>query len=251
MWIENQKPWLLAHRAASSHAPENTLAALTLAKEQGARWVEFDVQLTKDGHTVIMHDAKLDRTTDGTGLVIDFTLNELQQLDAGSWLHAKYTGERIPTLHEWLHCAKELGMSLNLELKASGRNNSALVTAVYAILQQTEYSDLNILVSSFSLSCVRKMAKLDPTIPVAYIVDFWPFLTWRVIKKLVPSLYSIHLNHKLVNSRRVHKIHAYDLKVLVYTVDDPTMAEKLFNEGVDGIFTNDIPQLTNFLQSHA
>jgi glycerophosphoryl diester phosphodiesterase len=92
----------IAHRGASSYAPENTFAAFDLALRQGARHIELDVQATRDGHIVVIHDDTVDRTTDGSGLVTSQTLEALQALDAGSWFGAQFTGERIPVFDEVL-----------------------------------------------------------------------------------------------------------------------------------------------------
>src|SRR4051812_26195793 len=89
-------PPLIAHRGASSEAPENTLAALKLARGRGANWVEVDVKLTQDGVPILMHDDTLERTTDGTGKVADTSWATIQTLDAGSWFDKKFRGERVP-----------------------------------------------------------------------------------------------------------------------------------------------------------
>lgn len=94
--------YTIAHRGASGYAPENTFAAFDIAAEMNADFIELDVQLTKDGQIVVIHDDKVDRTTDGSGFVKDFTLKKLQSLDAGSWYGAEFKGERIPLLEEVL-----------------------------------------------------------------------------------------------------------------------------------------------------
>ena len=130
-------PWLVAHRGASAYAPENTVPAFTLAAEQGATYVEFDVQLTKDGRVVCLHDTSLERTTDveavfpdrgrpgaagrgPTWMLEDFTLDEIKRLDAGAWFDAKYRGTRIPTFGETIDALR--GRSgLFIEVKAPER----------------------------------------------------------------------------------------------------------------------------------
>jgi glycerophosphoryl diester phosphodiesterase len=95
-------PRIIAHRGAKANAPENTLVAFKRAYDEGARWVEFDVKLTADGHPVLIHDEMLERTTDGRGEVRTKTLAEIQALDAGSWFAKAFAGERVPTLAEAL-----------------------------------------------------------------------------------------------------------------------------------------------------
>lgn len=110
----------VAHRGYSSLAPENTMAAFELAMEQAqVQWIELDVQLSRDGYPVVIHDYRLERTTNGKGFVKDMTLHELKQLDAGSWKSKKYAGERIPTLAEVLERIRGR-VKLNIELKTTG-----------------------------------------------------------------------------------------------------------------------------------
>lgn len=108
--------YTIAHRGASGYAPENTFAAFDIAAEMNADFIELDVQLTKDGQIVVIHDDKVDRTTDGSGFVKDFTLKKLQSLDAGSWYGAEFKGERIPLLEEVLkRYHSEIGFLIELK----------------------------------------------------------------------------------------------------------------------------------------
>src|SRR5690625_4265485 len=123
---------VVAHRGASGYAPENTLAALRLARERGADMAEIDVRQTADGALVVLHDASLRRTTDvaeiyphrRTWNVRDFTLAELRRLDAGSWFGARFAGERIPTLQECLQVLREEGLGALVELKVQRRDRA-------------------------------------------------------------------------------------------------------------------------------
>ena len=115
--IQGQNMLAIAHRGAPMLAPENTLAALRLAHSSGATWVECDVQLTRDDVPVIIHDETLDRTTNLSGKLCDYTYKQIQECDAGSWFSERFSSERIPTLTQWLQLAAELGLSINLELK--------------------------------------------------------------------------------------------------------------------------------------
>ncbi len=111
---------VIAHRGASGHAPENTLAAFRKAVSLGAPFIETDLQLSRDAHFVAIHDATVDRTTGGHGAVHDLTLAELHRLDAGSWFGSEFAGERIPTLEEILDFSKKHDVVFYLELKPSG-----------------------------------------------------------------------------------------------------------------------------------
>ena len=108
---------VIGHRGAAAAAPENTLASLRKAKELGASWVEFDVKLTRDGVPILMHDERLERTTNGRGEVAQATLAELQELDAGGWFGPAFRGERVPTFEAALGLCAELGLGINVEIK--------------------------------------------------------------------------------------------------------------------------------------
>ena len=110
-------PRVIGHRGAAAAAPENTLVSLQKAKELGASWVEFDVKLTRDGVPILMHDERLERTTDGRGEVALTTLNDLQKLDAGGWFGPAFRGEPVPTLEAALALCAELGLGINVEIK--------------------------------------------------------------------------------------------------------------------------------------
>ena len=111
---------VIAHRGASGHAPENTLAAFKRAVALGATFIETDLQLTRDSRLVAMHDATVNRTTNGQGKVHDLTLMELRRLDAGSWFGSEFAGERIPTMDDILEFSKKHDVVFYLELKPGG-----------------------------------------------------------------------------------------------------------------------------------
>lgn len=121
---------VIGHRGASIEAPENTMAAFTRALDLGADGIEFDVQLTADGHAVVLHDAVLDRTTNGSGPVFDVDLDEVRALDAGSWFGPDFVGERVPLLDDVLALPAEV---FELEIKTWGR---AVLDAVLAAVDR-------------------------------------------------------------------------------------------------------------------
>ena len=128
-------PRVIGHRGAAAVAPENTLASLRRAKELGAGWVEFDVKLTRDGAAVLIHDERLERTTDGRGEVARTTLAELRKLDAGAWFDPAFAGERVPTLGDALALCGELGLGINVEVKpCPGREAETARVAVETLL---------------------------------------------------------------------------------------------------------------------
>jgi glycerophosphoryl diester phosphodiesterase len=112
-----RKPWVIAHRGASGHAPENTLAAFERAVALGARFIETDLHLSRDARFVAIHDATLERTTNGTGNVRDSTLAEIRRLDAGMWFDREFMGQKVPTLEEIIEFAAQHDVIFYLELK--------------------------------------------------------------------------------------------------------------------------------------
>jgi len=155
------RPFVLGHRGASHAAPQNTLAAFRKAADVGADGVELDVHLSRDGVPVVIHNDSVDATTDGTGLVRDMTLVQLQALDAGAHFDAAFAGERIPTLEEVL---AEVGMRLltNIELKAG--QTSALVPAVVELVRRMGMAT-RVWFSSFKPYALYRARALAPEIP--------------------------------------------------------------------------------------
>src|SRR5579862_6026518 len=121
---------VIGHRGAAARAPENTLAGLRCAKALGCAWVEFDVRLTGDGALVLCHDPRLDRTTNGSGLVSAMSLAAIRELDAGRWFDASFAGEKVPTLEEVLVLAGELDLGANIEIKSDRGREYATAAAV-------------------------------------------------------------------------------------------------------------------------
>lgn len=111
------RPIIYGHRGASQYAPENTLASYNRAIEMGADGIEIDVHKSKDGHLIVCHDERVDRTTNGQGYIKDLILKEIKSLDAGSWFSKEFSGEKIPLLEEVLEFVKDKDILLNIELK--------------------------------------------------------------------------------------------------------------------------------------
>lgn len=220
----------IAHRGASFLAPENTLAALKAAKKRGAQWVECDVQLTRDHHPVIFHDATLDRMSNGTGYVSQSSLAKIQSLDC--------EGEKIPTLLEWFIACRELKMNLNLEMKAHTQNQAKrLAECVLRDLQKSHFPLSKLLISSFYLNCPLEIIKRNKKIRVAY--NAHSTITQKMIERLSKMhFFSVHQHYLLLNDKVVNNIHQNNLFSLAYTVNDLKTAKALRKMGVDAIFTD-------------
>ncbi len=157
-----ERPLIIAHRGFSAIAPENTLVAQRMAAELGVDLIECDVHRTKDGQIVVMHDATVDRTTDGSGALAEMTLAELKALDAGSWKGPKYAGERVPTLAESLELIGERAR-LIIEIKAEG-----IADEVLRVVEECEALD-RVVIFSFDYETVCRARELRPELPCLWL----------------------------------------------------------------------------------
>ena len=229
---------LIGHRGVASLAPENTLAGVRKAAELGLKWIELDVTLLGDGAAVMFHDPRLNRTTNGTGHLKKHSLASIKALDAGSWHSSEWQDEPVPELLETLVLIKSLGLGLNLELKPNRCNLHTLVSRVVTALNQVEFPEDKLLVSSFShKSLVLFRGQSDQRLGCLF--ERLP-VSWRHKAKQVNAV-SIHVNaNKLTESQaRVIKQHGYEL--YCYTVNDKPLFETLKAWQVDGVFS-DNPQ---------
>ena len=159
---------VIAHRGASGHAPENTLAAFKRAVALGASFIETDLQLSRDAHFVAIHDDTVNRTTNGQGKVHDLTLADLRRLDAGSWFGSEFAGERIPTLEEILEFSKRHDAVFYLELKPTGAwgGEHALIGA----LRQTGEIARTIVIS-FDAGILEALRRIEPTLMTGLLFE--------------------------------------------------------------------------------
>jgi glycerophosphoryl diester phosphodiesterase len=219
-----------AHRGASHVAPENTLSAMAAAVEAGAEFAELDVRLTRDSQVVLMHDRTVDRTTNGTGELWDFSLSELRELEAGSWFSEEYAGEPIPTLREVIRFARGR-LKLNIEIKIS-REEPAIAAAVVDIIRSEECGE-DCMVTSFSRETVEEVKRIAPEIRTGFVFgsDYPDDVfdgSWDVLS----------CNHEVVDSLFVARVKQSGKSVHVWTVDDRELMLKLIELGVDGIISN-------------
>lgn len=226
----------IAHRGASNYAPENTLAAFLKAQELGADYLECDVHLSKDGELIIIHDDKLDRTTNGTGYVKDYTLAELKEVDAGGKFHESFAGEQLITLNELLEqFYGEIGLLIELK---NPKMYPGVEEKVAELL--SEYRALSgIIIQSFDIESMRKMSDLVPQLEVALLMK-------RSIKKMPEELIKdftsfatyINFNVSYANKRLVNQIHKHGGKVLVWSTKDQRRIDKAYQYQVDGIISD-------------
>ncbi|HEU5367421.1 MAG TPA: glycerophosphodiester phosphodiesterase family protein [Ktedonobacterales bacterium] len=221
-----------AHRGASGHSPENTLLAFRYAFELGADAIECDVQLSADGAPVIIHDSTVDRTTNGKGIVVQLSLEQLRRLDAGA-------GEQIPELREVLALCREQRKLVNLEIKADTLEQAQRTAQVVGkVLETGGYHDLA-LVSSFWLPCLPSLKNAFPQVRTATLHSG---ARWRLLNMITAARAAgadaLHPDVRLVSRALVEHAHAAGLQVNVWTIDQPKRMQRLASWGVDGIFTN-------------
>jgi glycerophosphoryl diester phosphodiesterase len=227
--------WRIGHRGACGHAPENTLASIEKALAFGVDGFEFDIQLSKDGEPMVIHDDTLERTTNGTGLVADYTMAELQQFDAGQ---GKAENQTIPSLKDVIALVDKR-CRLFIELKAEHSTVPVVEQITHSVLEQGwDYDQFYIcsfdhlqLLSVRTMNTRIRTCALFAGIPVTLAAMAIDAGAWSIN----PCIH--HISQRLVDDA-----HRRGLKVLTWTVNRPEHIEKAHRLGVDGIFS-DFPDL--------
>jgi glycerophosphoryl diester phosphodiesterase len=232
-------PWVIAHRGASGHAPENTMAAFRRAVELGARFIETDLHLTRDAQFVAIHDSTLERTTNGHGSIHDMTLAELRQLDAGQWYDREFRGEKIPTLDEVLAFSRENDVVFYLEIKYDVA--WGMYHTLVAAIRKAENAARTIVIS-FDPSTIAAIRRVDPSIMVGLLADETDQAARPDLVKTATQAGARQLciHSSLLAGDTVDRAHAADLHVVTWTINDAEGMRMALRVGVDGIMT-DIP----------
>lgn len=230
---------IIAHRGASGEAPENTLAAIALAIAQGADAIEIDVHLCQ-GQLVVIHDHHVDKTTNGSGPVTDFTLADLQQLDAGN-------GEQVPTLWQVLELAAAR-VEFNIELKGHG-SDEPLPALLQQAITELGYRPEQFIVSSFHHPMLARFHRNAPQYAIGALTACCPLDLAQFATDLDAD--TLHVEAEMVSQELVADAKARGLAVYVYTVDRPKLLQELQSLGVDGVFTNYPMRSRDFLQHHS
>ncbi|MEK5060360.1 glycerophosphodiester phosphodiesterase [Paenibacillus sp. FSL H7-0326] len=230
----------VAHRGYSSLAPENTMAAFELAMEQAqVQWIELDVQLSRDGYPVVIHDYRLERTTNGKGFVKDMTLHELKQLDAGSWKSKKYAGERIPTLAEVLERIRGR-VKLNIELKTTGDMYPHMPAAVLRELFG-RWNEADYVITSFDRRSLVKVKLIHRFARTGLIINAYPPDLARQLIELKCDLLSIGYPH--VNKQLISDMKKSGIDVMAWTVDSSRIMRNLAVIDQDIMLCTNNPEL--------
>jgi glycerophosphoryl diester phosphodiesterase len=228
---------IIAHRGASGHAPEHTFAAYDRAVAMGADYLEQDLQVTADGELVVMHDPTLDRTTDGSGPVAAHTLEQIQQLDAGSWFGPEFAGERVPTLDQVLtrygHAQRYY-----IETKAPEIEERLVALLARHGLIEPAAATWQVLIQSFSQASLRTIERLEPRLPRIQLVSaLGPALLDR-LDEVREYAAGIGPARALVDQDLVTAAHAHGLAIHPYTYKTREDHEQALTLGVDGGFSN-------------
>jgi glycerophosphoryl diester phosphodiesterase len=231
------RPTIFAHRGASAHAPENTLAAFQMAVEHGADAIEFDVKLSADGHVVAHHDNTLERTTNGKGPLNRYSLAELKKLDAGAWFGEQYRGERIPTLAEIFEAVGDK-LFMNIELTNYATPFDRLVEKVAELVERYHMNE-RVLYSSFFPHNLIRAGALTPGLPRGQLALPGPSGWWQRRWGSFLHLQADHPFSADVSAASISRSHARGRHVYVWTVNDPDEMRRLQILGADGIFTDD------------
>ncbi|WP_373948089.1 glycerophosphodiester phosphodiesterase family protein [Vibrio pomeroyi] len=230
---------ITGHRGAASLAPENTLVSIEQAAKAGAKWIEIDTQLSADGTPMVFHDKTVNRCTNGTGNIADLDLTALKALDAGSWFSSEFAGTTIPTLSEALDKCLELDVTLNLEIKIyDDKAIQPLVEKVAALIEQKQFPIEKLLISSFKKEALSLCQQMMPEVKRGFICEVWNNFSLESLKSL--DLYSIHIDHRILDEKTAKAIKASGAVLKIWTLNDPQLAAKYFNLGVDNIIT-DVP----------
>jgi glycerophosphoryl diester phosphodiesterase len=235
---------IYGHRGSLGVMPENTLLGFRHALELGVDGIELDVQLTKDGEVVVIHDETIDRTTDGTGYLKDYTLKELKQFSAGAkfsnlkqYEKETWEKERIPTLAEVMELIAPYQVELNIELKTNVFPYEGIEEKVRAIVDQFDYVGKTIY-SSFHLPSILKMKKIEPAAKIAWLLQYPLSRPIEYVQSL--ELEGLHLHKKVLLERKGE--YTGDFGIRVWTVNDEKEIEQLAKmNDVEAIMT-DFPE---------
>lgn len=224
----------IGHRGAAGHAPENTLVSMRKAMEIGVHGLEFDIHRTRDGVLVVIHDATVDRTTNGKGTVGELTLAELRQFDAGSWMAPGFAGEPIPTLEELAQAVPD-PIRLFLEMKAGNDVYPGIEEQVAQFLQERNLVNRTN-VSSFDHFVLKHMVELLPGLETGMLYSNRPVDPVGMSRACGAT--AIHTSWRHASADMVAQAHAAGLTVNAWTANTPEAIAHCLNVGVDGIITD-------------
>ncbi|MBV7297655.1 glycerophosphodiester phosphodiesterase family protein [Enterovibrio paralichthyis] len=229
---------IIGHRGVAALAPENTLLGINAAADLGIKWVELDVQLTRDNVPVLFHDESVNRCTNGIGRLDLFTLAQLRELDAGAWFNARFEGEKVPTLEETLTLCAQRGISINLEIKCHSKTAPGLlVEKVAEVIKSTGYPNENLLLSSFSLPAIEHCLAMLPDCRVGLITEQTSPAFLDDIEPL--NIFSVHCDQRHLSLELADAILSRGYQLNIWTLNEARKAQYFRGLGVTHIITDD------------
>lgn len=229
----------VAHRGATGYAPENTIAAFDKGVEMKADYIEIDVQRSKDGKLVIIHDTTVDRTTDGTGSVKDLTFEQLRSLDAGSWKGEEFKGEKIPTFDEILDTYHGK-VGILIELKAPELYPGIEAQVAQELIERNLDKPQNekIIIQSFNFESMKITNSLLPKVPIGVLTSNRAHTTEQALQEFATYADYFNPSYGIVSKELVDQVHALGMKIQSWTVRSQEAADFLLEMNVDGIITD-------------
>ncbi|UOE56020.1 glycerophosphodiester phosphodiesterase [Bacillus sp. CMF12] len=229
----------IAHRGATGYAPENTIAGFDLAVDMKADYIEIDVQRSKDGELVVIHDTTVDRTTDGTGKVGDLTFDYLRSLDAGIWKGEQFAGEPIPTFEEILD-RYHGKVGILIELKAPelypGIENQVADALKARNLDKPQNE--KIIIQSFNFDSMKTMDQLLPKVPIGVLTSNRADTTAEALQEFSAYADWFNPSYGIVTEELVNQVHSLGMQIGSWTVRSQEAADFLFEMEVDAIITD-------------
>ncbi|OLQ94108.1 glycerophosphoryl diester phosphodiesterase [Vibrio ponticus] len=228
---------IVGHRGVAGLYPENTLVSIQAAIDMGLKWIEVDVQPTKDHQLVVCHDHTIDRCSNGFGRVDQYTLEELQQFDFGGWFAPQFNYQPILTLKQLLTLIEPLEIGLNIEVKIDTNRYSETVSELKSLLAQFKLAQERILISSFDHPTLRAVHQAQIGYPIAVLSEKLSSQDWQLLQEI--DAVACNLNVHKTNKQQVAQLQQAGYQVWCFTVNNPNQLKHLQN--LDAIFS-DYPQ---------
>jgi glycerophosphoryl diester phosphodiesterase len=236
----------VAHRGGSGYAPEHTLESYEMGEKMHGDYIEVDLQMTKDGQLIAMHDETVDRTTNGTGQVKDYTLSQIKELDAGTWFNEtypdyakpEYEGLQVPTLEEVF---QTFGKNKKYYIETKSPDvYPGMEEELLRLINKYDINKDTLLVQSFSSLSLLKMHELDSTVKLIQLLSYKSnaSITDEEIAAIKKYAIGVGPNHTYLNQEYIHKVVNSGLHIHPYTVNDKARMKQLIDWGVTGMFTN-------------
>lgn len=224
-----------AHRGFSGKYPENTMLAFEKAIAEGVDGIELDVQLTKDGEVVIIHDETIDRTTNGKGYVVEYTYEELSKFDASYIYTGKMGFNKIPTLREYFELVKDLDIVTNIELKTGINEYPGIEEKVWDMIKEFGLQD-RIIISSFNHFSVMRMKKIAPEMKYGFLSEDWIIDAGKYTHSHGVQCYHPRFNNLIPEV--IDELKSYGLEINTWTVNKEEDMRYLISHGIDAIIGN-------------